>query len=205
MDFERPPFLFVLFDGHLGPMAFRSFYRDYAESVPLRGSERVLDFGSGAGGIARWLAPRLREGALVCLDRCPPLVRIAERRLRRFPQVRCVLGTIETADLEPGTFDRVVIHNALHDVEVDERTATVERIASLLRPGGRLHLREPTKASHGMAPAQVRTLMNGAGLREVRSREETRFPLGPAFNAVFDKPKPEDETGVTSAGPGGIE
>jgi len=203
MSFERPSPLFVLFDGVLGPVLFRSFYRDYAESVPLRGSERVLDFGSGSGGIARFIAPRLRDGgSLVCLDLSPPLLRIAARRLRRFPRVRCVVGRIETAALEAGSFDRIIIHNALHDVTPGERASTVASLAELLRPGGRVHLREPTKPSHGMSPDAVRALLSDAGLHEVRSREITRFPLGAAFDSVFAKRAREDPPEEASQGAG---
>jgi len=190
MDFEKPSFAFVLFDGRLAPILFRSFYREYAQSIPLLGSETVLDLGCGAGGIARWLAPRLQpSGSLVCLDPCPPLIRIAAHRVRGFPNVRCLVGTIRTVDLRDAAFDRIVIHNALHDIPSGERIETVVALERVLRPGGTIHLREPTKPSHGIAPAAVRSLMEQAGLRGMRSRQYSRFPIGSVVDAVFEKPK----------------
>ena len=114
MDFKNPDFLSVLVDRRLVPRLFPSFYRRYADTIGLKGNEAVLDFGAGSGGVAVQLAPRLKDGGSVtCVDICSPLVRIAERRLRRYPNARCLLGRIETHTLDPASFDRIVIHNAL--------------------------------------------------------------------------------------------
>ncbi len=188
MDFENPDFLFVLVDGRLVPRLFPFFYRRYAETIELRGDESVLDFGAGSGGIAMHLAPRLKDGGSVtCVDICPPLVRIAEKRLRRYPNAKCLLGRIENLDLEAASFDRIVIHNALHDIPEGEREKTVAELARVLKTGGTLHLREPVKPSHGATPDEIRALMNGVGLSEERAREVRLFPIGPVFDAVFAK------------------
>jgi len=188
MDFENPDFLFVLVDGRLVPRLFPFFYRRYADTIDLKGDEAVLDFGAGSGGIAMHLAPRLKDGGSVtCVDICPPLVRIAEKRLRRYSNARCLLGRIETHALDPGSFDRIVIHNALHDIPGDERQHTVTELARVLKPEGKLYLREPMKPSHGATPDGIRALMNGVGLGEERAREYKLFPIGPVFDAVFAK------------------
>ncbi|MEW5826302.1 MAG: class I SAM-dependent methyltransferase [Candidatus Bipolaricaulota bacterium] len=187
MNFESPPFLFVLVDGLLAPRLLRGFYRRYADSIGLRGEEVVLDFGCGSGGIAEHLAPRLPRGTLTCVDISPPMLAIAARRLRRRANVRCVLGRIETLSLPADSYDVVVIHNALHDVPESERTFTISALARLLRPGGRLELREPTDPRHGVSVDGWRTLMKSAGLRETHSREGRTFPIGPTFEATFMK------------------
>ena len=134
------------------------------------------------------LAPRLRDGGSVtCVDICPPLIRIAEKRLRRYSNARCLLGRIETHALDPGSFDRIVIHNALHDIPRDERQEAVTELARVLKPEGKLHLREPVKPSHGATPDEIRALMNGVGLEEERSSEYKLFPIGPVYDAVFAK------------------
>jgi len=188
MDFENPDFLFVLVDGRLVPRLFPFFYRRYANMIALQGNEAVLDFGAGSGGIAMHLAPRLQDGGSVtCVDICPPLVRIAEKRLRRYPNARCLLGRIETRALDPESFDRIVIHNALHDIPEGEREDTLTELARVLKIGGKLHLREPVKPSHGATPDEIRALMNGVGLEEERSSEVKLFPIGPVIDAVFSK------------------
>jgi len=54
-----------------------------------------------------------------------------------------------------------------------------------LNNDGKIHLREPTKASDGMGPDEVRALMNRVGLSEGQSSEGKRFPLGPIVSAVL--------------------
>jgi len=148
----------------------------------------VLDFGAGSGGIAMHLAPRLGDGGLItCVDICPPLLGIAEKRLRRYSNATCLLGRIENLGLEEASFDRIVIHNALHDIPGDERKDTVAELARVLKTGGKLHLREPVKPSHGATPDEIRALMNGIGLSEERASEYKLFPIGPVYDAVFAK------------------
>ncbi len=188
MDFENPDVFFVLVDGRLVPRLFPFFYRRYADTIELRGDEAVLDFGAGSGGLAMHLAPRLKDGGSVtCVDICPPLVRIAEKRLRRYSNARCLLGRIENLYLEEASFDRIVIHNALHDIPEGERKDTVAELARVLKLGGKLHLREPVKPSHGATSDKIRTLMNAVGLSEERAREYWLFPIGPVLDAVFAK------------------
>ncbi|MBN1858624.1 class I SAM-dependent methyltransferase [Candidatus Bipolaricaulota bacterium] len=187
MDFVNPPAMFVFVDGLLAPRIFPLFYRSFASSVALNGDETVLEFGGGSGGISERLAGRLKRGSLTCMDICPPMLEIAKRRLRRFPQARCLLGRIENLDLETGSLDVVVIHNALHDLPEAERSAAVRTLASLLKSGGRLHFREPTKSPHGFPAERYRDLMTQAGLHEIASREYKLFPIGPVVHAVFER------------------
>ena len=188
MDFENPSRLFVVVDGVLAPRVFRSFYRGYASSIDLCGDEAVLEFGCGSGGIAEYLIPRLPQGSLTCIDICPPMLRIAKKRLRSHPNARCLLGRIETLRLPDASYDLVVIHNALHDIPEEERSATLAELVRVLKPGGRLALREPTKPSHGMPPAAYREAVTGVGLFEYRACEYKVFPVGPVFDSIFIKP-----------------
>lgn len=189
MDLEDPSRLFVLVDGVLAPRVFRSFYRGYASSIHLRGDESVLEFGCGSGGNAEHLAPRLSRGSLTCVDICPPMIRIAEKRLGAYPNAQCRLGRIEALGFSDASFDLVVIHNALHDIPVAELEPILAELVRILKPGGRLALREPTKPSHGMPPAAYRTALTDAGLIERRACEYKVFPVGPVFDAAFINPE----------------
>jgi ubiquinone/menaquinone biosynthesis C-methylase UbiE len=97
------------------------------------------------------------------------MLQIAVRRMAKHDRARCLTGRIE--DLAPvdASYDVVVIHNALHEVPDEERLPTVKSLAKLLRPGGRLCFREPTKQPHGLPSGAYRELMDGAGLHEVHS------------------------------------
>jgi len=188
MDFVNPPKAFVWFDGVMAPRLLARVYRDFANRITLSGSEDVLEFGCGSGGVAERLMPRLPDGSLTAADISPPMVRIAERRLKQYTHARCLVGPIESLELKDAAFDLVVIHNALHDVVEAERIGVVNTLARLLRPGGSVCLREPTKPSHGMAPAAIRELFAIAGFREVRFEEHKAFVIGPVVDAIFATP-----------------
>lgn len=188
MDFVNPPFAFVLVDGVLAPKVYRKFYRSFAEAIELQGDETVLEFGCGSGGISEHLAPRLKSGSLLCLDISPPMLRIAKKRLARYVHVRFLAKPIGDAELHEASIDVIAIHNAFHDLPVEERERTAAVLASLLKPGGRLCFREPTKPSHGLPPDVYRSLMIDAGLIETGSVETSLFPIGPVFQAEFRKP-----------------
>ncbi len=189
MDFVHPPRAFVFVDGLLAPRLFRSLYRQYARTIELEGNEHVLDFGCGSGRIGEHLIRRVPNGSVTCVDISPPMLAIAARRLGRYENARCILGRVEALGLPAASFDVIVVHNALHDIAEPERSATVAALADLLRPGGRIHFREPTDSKHGLPVAAYQELMTKAGLHETRSREVKVFPVGPMFDAVFAKPE----------------
>ena len=68
--------------------------------------------------------------------------------------------------LPAASFDVVLVHWMLHDVPPWDRPSVVAELARLLRPGGRLFSREPTRAKHGMPAEQAREVYAAAGLIE---------------------------------------
>ena len=54
----------------------------------------------------------------------------------------------------------------MSSVPVRDRLPTVRELASKLRPGGFILIREPTKKGHGMSIEEVRSLMEEVGLTE---------------------------------------
>ena len=186
MDFINPPYLFVLVDGRISPRIFSSVYSRYAESVSLSGNEAILDFGGGSGALTMHLASRLGDGgSITCLDICPPLIRIAERRLKKYTNARCFLGPIEKLEADEEPIDVAVFHNALHDVPPEERDETMRVLGRLLKPDATVYLREPTKESHGMRPREIEQLMEKIGMKKKESREYKLFPIGPVYEAVY--------------------
>jgi SAM-dependent methyltransferase len=161
-------------------------YRRYARSLPLTGNERVLDFGCGGGSLSRFLAPRLEEGGLlVCYDRHPLWTRKARRRLGERRNLLCVSGDPGRIRVRKDFFDIAVVHFVLHDIPRPEREETVRLLARLLAPGGSLYIREPTRPSHGIDPAEVRRFAASAGLKERESVHAREFPLGMTFRGIF--------------------
>ena len=189
----------LLTDALLCRGLWQGLYRSYAQSLGLRGDDRVLEIGPGSGALSRFLAGQLtRGGSLLCVDVSVPWQRVWRRTMRRFRNVEYRLGALPNLDLPPASLDAVVIHFMLHDVQPGERAALLAAATGTLRPGGKLFLREPTREGHGLKPEQVRELMASAGLREIaaetvhlslRGASLVRSPLrGPAFAAVYEKP-----------------
>ncbi len=82
MNYKEPGsldvFLTILIGNLLG-----SVYKGYVNRLGLQGDERVLDFGSGAGTPARYIAQKLlgRNGRLTCVDISHVWMKMAQKRL----------------------------------------------------------------------------------------------------------------------------
>ena len=165
-------------------------YRRFVDRMGLRGDERVLDYGSGSGAVARHIAKRLRAGGgrLTCVDISPTWQRALRRTLRGYEGVDCALGDVRELGLPEASFDVVLVHWMLHDVPVADRSPVLAVLARLLRPGGRLFIREPAGQS-GSAAAAVRSLLSGAGLCELCGAESSAFFLGPNYSGVWRRPE----------------
>ena len=164
------------------------YNRSFAKGLGLEGHERVLEFGSGSGAISRHMAPLLScRGSLVCVDTSKGLMDIARRRSRGHPHVEFREGDLRRLRLGSASFDAVVVHFVLHDIPMKERRSFVREFARILKTRGTLFVREPTRAGHGMSPAQVRDLARTAGLSEVSAHEGRRMGFKPYFSARFRK------------------
>lgn len=165
-------------------------YRRYVEQMGLLGDERVLDYGSGSGAAARHLARLLGAGGgrLTCMDVSARWQAVLRKVLRAYPDVEYLLGDVRAMGLPAESFDVVLVHWMLHDVPPWDRPAIVAELARLLRPDGRLFLREPTGKKHGMPAAQARELFAAAGLTETLASEDKFFLLGEYYRAVWARP-----------------
>jgi ubiquinone/menaquinone biosynthesis C-methylase UbiE len=173
------------------------YLRQLVASLELTGTERVIDFGSGAGSEAIYLARALdRGGRLTCLDISPTWLAEARRRLRRQTNVDFLLGEAPAAALPAEGFDVVFANFVLHDVERAALPATLGALARSLRPDGRFVVVEPEASagsgrglvpSHHRLPAdELRYAMAEAGLVE-QSRKVVRPLFGSAVQTVYVK------------------
>jgi ubiquinone/menaquinone biosynthesis C-methylase UbiE len=169
-----------------------SQYKRYVRSLGLGGGERVLDLGSGSGAAAKHLAPLLQRGGgtLTCVDISPRWLAQVRRTLRRYPNVEYRLGRVDEMDLPDASEDVIFIHWALHDVPAEDRPSYVSTLARLLRPGGRVFIREPSEENRekGLSWEEIRSGMEGVGLRQVSQRDDGFFLVGPMVRGVFEKP-----------------
>jgi ArsR family transcriptional regulator len=159
----------------------------------------VLDAGSGDGAIAQLLAPRARS--VTCVDRSERMIDAAQRRLSGSPNVRFQQGDMHALPFADGSFDQVLLLNALTYSEAPQ--AAVGEAARVLRPGGTLaavtlaaHDHEVVTAAYGhvqpgFSPNKLRRWLERAGLRvaacQVTSRER-RKPYFEVVTAFAEKP-----------------
>jgi ubiquinone/menaquinone biosynthesis C-methylase UbiE len=179
VDFEHPSLLFILEDGLKELVGLPLFYAPYIKSYGLRGNERVLDFGCGGGTGSRCLAGLLKQGGkLTCVDISHYWIDKARKRLARYDNTECQVGDIRELDIADASFDVISIIHVLHDIAPADRQATVQALSRVLKAGGRVFVREPTKKSHGMAVGEIRRLFAAAGLPETEYKEKKTEYIG---------------------------
>lgn len=172
---SRLPWLEVALEAAVGNGLGGGVYRAWVAALGLLGSESVLEIGTGGGACARHVAAALPAGTLVCVEIDPRWVAVARRRLKGFhDRVEFVVADASTWS-RAGAFDSAIAHFVLHDMTTTQRSQTLRRLAESLRPGGRLHLREPS--SHGMSVDELLSQVAEAGFREVAAPTTGSVPL----------------------------
>lgn len=113
----------------------------YPDPVPVwltgGGHRRVLDVGSGRGGLARML---VADGhRVVCLERDTAAV---ERLAARLPQAQVIAGQVESMPFDACRFEVVTAASNLH---VFAPGLALAEIARVLEPGGHLAIAYNTR------------------------------------------------------------
>ncbi|HEX38370.1 MAG TPA: class I SAM-dependent methyltransferase [Candidatus Cloacimonetes bacterium] len=171
IDFDKPSFLFKLSDSLVYLLGGAGFYNKYIDSIPLNGDEQVLDFGSGGGVASKLLAKKLSTGHLTCLEPSKCWIKRLRKRLKKFKNVTLINTYIDQADLQDDTFDIILIHHVLHDIHPDKRADVLKNLSRILKPNGRIYIREPIKKSHGMPYEEIRELFKDI------DRDESEFSI----------------------------
>ena len=121
----------------------RKVYREFAERLPLKGDEQVLDFGCGLGTVAYYTANRLPNGQLTCLDVSKRWLKSCRKTLRRFTNVTFHHGGADVLVVKKEQFDLIFCHFVLHDICDEELEHVMFVLANCLKPGGVFVFRDP--------------------------------------------------------------
>ncbi|MCL6613412.1 MAG: class I SAM-dependent methyltransferase [Firmicutes bacterium] len=172
----------------LGNTIVSPFYKHYIDSLDLKGNERVLDFGSGSGVCSKHLAARLLKagGHLTCLDISRVWQDVIKKTLKRYPNVDYILGDITRLHIPAGSFDAILIHLVIHDIDVHERPEILCHLARVLVDGGKVFVCEPV-GREGVSVDDLRGLMRQNGLEEIDSRITRVAMMTPTYRGVFRK------------------
>lgn len=183
-EWESPSFLFMLGDMLGNSPLFEFIYTRYIKTLGLSGNESVLDFGSGSGAGSKHLAKILAKGngSLTCVDTSHYLMNVAKKRMRRYQNVRFLNGPLPELGLPAESFDMIYMHYVLHDVSPELRAGIVKEFYRILKPQGRICLKEPQREYDGMPVSEIRHLMFSNGFYEASSLEK-----GGAFSGVYQR------------------
>jgi ubiquinone/menaquinone biosynthesis C-methylase UbiE len=138
---------------HLDPAFVAGFdskqgYPDPAEDLAvlrehgIGPAATVVDLGTGTGRFALAAAPLVRS--VVAVDVSPAMLAVLRERVAEagLPNVEYVRGGFLSYEHTGAPADAVYTRNALHQLPDFWKALALERIASLLRPGGVLRLRD---------------------------------------------------------------
>jgi 2-polyprenyl-3-methyl-5-hydroxy-6-metoxy-1,4-benzoquinol methylase len=131
------------------PLLERLFVRARLWSAPLPRVAQLtqgtvmLDVGCGHGVLCAMLALGFPDRTVVGIDPDPRKIDWARRSVGKLANTRFDVMTIERlADLEPGRYDTVTVSDVLYLLPVEAWPSFLTAAHRLLRPGGRLLLKE---------------------------------------------------------------
>ncbi len=128
---------------------------DVVKALGLKPDARVADLGAGTGYFAVRLARAVPGGTVFAVDLEPKMVAYLAERAKALglANMRAVQGAAATPNL-PETVDLVLLVNVYH--HIDARPAYFAKLASLLRPGGRVAIIDQNESAPGGPPKHMR-------------------------------------------------
>ncbi|MGB4702524.1 MAG: class I SAM-dependent methyltransferase [Syntrophomonadaceae bacterium] len=161
----------------------KSIYRTFADRLPLKGEERVLDFGCRMGTVAYYVAQRLPQGHLTCMDISRRWLNACRKTLGRYGNV--TYQQWECKEFAVESFDIVYCHFVMHDVPESELKVVIPALVKCLKPGGVLVFWEPLRERDKIS--SIKRLFKQNRLLHKESRITDIPILGNALESVYLK------------------
>src|SRR5687768_3773292 len=123
---------------HIFTVEARDYVARLRREVPVRRTDRVLDFGCGFGHVVELLAPSV--AAVGFWDAAEVMRRATAERTTTLPTVAPVDLGGPVPDDAVGTVDLLVANSVVQYMTADELAGWLPRWRTLLAPGGRIVL-----------------------------------------------------------------
>ena len=144
--------------------------------APLRGDERALDAGTGAGALALGLAPLV--GEVVGCDIVPELLAEARKLAADLTNVSFIDGDIFALPFEDASFDIVGTIRTLHHLDRPEHA--LKELVRVTKPNGRLLIIDQ------LAPTDPQRAREMDRFEHARDRSHARTFSDREIRALFD-------------------
>ena len=153
---------------------------------------RVLDLGSGDGVLAELLAANCEQ--YVCVDNNAKAIKAAKDRLKHLNNVQFHQADIHQLDLEPDTFDHVLMLHVL--TYSDDPQEVIRQAHRVCKPGGQLIIDTLQAHSHDFVQAEyghknlgfecqdLKKLCQQAGFTQVKAAISSQEQRKPHFKII---------------------
>lgn len=167
----------------------RIYYKRFVKSLELQPNDKVIDFGSGTGFVAKLMSKKLvgKDSWISCVEISEKWNDIARKKLKRYPNVDFYCGMMYELDMKENYYDKIVAHWVIHDIPKEHREKIIKAMSKRLKKGGLIIFRDFVGSSHGMPESELRELMIKAGMIEVKSKLVEHRIAGTTLYGTFEK------------------
>jgi ubiquinone/menaquinone biosynthesis C-methylase UbiE len=187
--------LLPLYDPFLWLLGADKAKQPLIEQAEIKGRLRVLDIGCGTGSMAIFIKRTHPEAEVVGIDPDPSALSVCKRKANRARlSIEFDRGFADHMPYPDASFERVFSSFMFHHLAANEKTATLNEIRRVLKPGGSLHLldfvREHSVHSHGQSfhsrgtvaeriEGRMTSLMDEAGFVDATKLKRAKNFFGP--------------------------
>lgn len=169
-NFENPSRLFLWSYSILSFFMSRKPYQKLLQELNLKGDEKILEFGSGVGSLAKKLATSLQnQGQLVCIDVSDKFLSRTKKKLKNYSNVKFLLGELANTDIPSNSFDYIITTWVLHHVKDTMLEPSIQKFYSVLKPDGKVFVIEfpdDKQKRHGFSQEKLLNIFTKNGFKK---------------------------------------